>query len=504
LFLMMPLFAQVGKESEYDKMKKSAQSQYDQFKQQSVKDYETFRQKANAEYARLMERAWNPYDVKPAEVMPMAPKPVQVLEAEEAPVTNAQIFYEEDLETRATASGESHDANMPLAEIDDRNPLGQPEPLEPIFPVFDADATVENLLLYGSTFPVRMEKEKNTKNSKKNIKLKNTSERSVARMWKKLSCTYYDNMVAECLQQRRERNLCDWAYVKLTESMAAKHFGEGTNEAVLLQMYLLTQSGYQMRIGRVDDQLTLLMGSKEKIYRYKYFVMDDVNYYILDPSMANKSMYVFDQAFPGEKSLSLAMTQPKFSVNKSDQRTIASEDYPGFKVTVETNQNLIDFYNDYPQCARWDYYSRASMSNVLKSSLLPTLRKALEGKSELEAANMLLNLVQTGLTYKNDESQFGYERPLYPDETIFYPYSDCEDRSILFSCLVRELLGLDVVLLEYRNHLATAVCFNGEVQGDYLTLEGKNYYICDPTCRHAPVGYCHKDFRDKKPIIVRL
>ena len=504
LIAIVPLQAQVGKESEYEKMKKATQSQYEQFKQQSIQDYESFRQKANAEYAQFMEETWKEYEVKAAEALPQSPKPVKVLEAEKAPVTNAQIFYDEDIESRATDLGNSPDADLPMAKTEDKEFSGQPEPLEPILPVFDANAVVQNLFLYGSNFPVRMEKEKEMSAKAKPLKLKNTSEKSVARMWRKLSCTYYDNMVAECLQQRRDRNLCDWAYVKLTETMAAKQFGEGTNEAVLLQMYLLTQSGYQMRIGRVDDHLTLLMGSKEKIYRYKYFILDGVNYYILDPSMANKSMYVFDHAFPKEKALSLAMTQPKLSVARTKQRTITSERYPELKVSIETNQNLIDFYNDYPQCAKWDYYSKASMSDVLKSTLLPGLRKAIEGKSEEEAADIILNLVQTGFTYKVDEDQFGYERPLYPDETFYYPYSDCEDRSILFSCLIRELLNLDVVLLNYPNHLATAVCFNEKVDGDYLTIDDKDYIICDPTCRNAPVGYCHRNYKDKKPKVVRF
>ena len=499
LLLAAPLCAQVGKDN-YEKKMKEQQSQYQQFKQQSLEKYETMRQKANADYARKMEEAWKEYEVHTADVLPSTPKPVTVLEAEDAPVTNAQLFYEEDVEIRSSAPGESADADREGALLLE----DQPEPFEPILPEFDADAVVQNLFLYGSTFPIRMEKEKETEAAAKALKLKNTSEKSVARMWKKLSCTYYDNIVAECLQQRRERNLCDWAYVKLTETMAAKQFGEGTNEAVLLQMYLLTQSGYQMRIGRVGEQLTLLMGSKEKIYRHKYFILDGINYYILDPKMSNKSMYVFDQAFPKEKALSLAIKQPKLSINRSEKRTITSEHYPELEVTVETNKNLIDFYNDYPQCAKWDYYSKASMSNVLKASLLPVLSKAIEGKSEEEAADMILNLVQTGFTYKTDEAQFGYERPLYPDETFYYPYSDCEDRSILFSCLVRELLGLDVVLLSYSNHIATAVCFNQAIDGNYLTINDKNYYICDPTCRNAPVGYCHPDFRDKKPKVVKF
>lgn len=496
-----PIFAQV--DESWSTKKQSAMNEYEKFKAQALKEYNDFRRQANEEYARFMEEAWKEYEVMAAEESPKRPKPVEIMEAEDAPVTNSQILYDDDIETISSIANDIRDSESPLVNIND---LSQPEPMDPILPVFDANAFVQNLFLYGSTFPVKMEIEieKETGKPAKRLKLNNTSEKSVARMWRKLSCTYYDNMVAECLQLRRERNLCDWGYVKLTETMAAKQFGEGTNEAVLLQMYLLTQSGYQMRIGRVNDQLTLMMGSKEKIYRYRYFTLDGVKYYILDQSKANKSMYVFKHAFPKEKPLSLAMMQPKFNVDRTEKRTITSKRYPEIKVTVETNQNLIDFYNDYPQCGKWDYYSKASMSDVLKASLLPTLSKAIEGKSELEAANMILNFVQTGFEYKTDDDQFGYERPLYPDETFYYPYSDCEDRSILFSCLIRELLGLDVVLLNYPTHLATAVHFNGKVKGDYLVIDDQEYVICDPTCRNAPVGYCHSNYKSQTPKVVKF
>ena len=89
--------------------------------------------------------------------------------------------------------------------------------------------------------------------------------------------------------------------------------------------------------------------------------------------------------------------------------------------------------------------------------MYPKLTQQIKGKSQKDAANILIDFVQTAFEYQTDDVQFGYERPLFADETFFYPYSDCEDRSILFAHLVKDLLGLDVVLLYYPGHLATAV-----------------------------------------------
>lgn len=97
-------------------------------------------------------------------------------------------------------------------------------------------------------------------------------------------------------------------------------------------------------------------------------------------------------------------------------------------------------------------------------------------------------LLQTAFEYKTDEEQFGGKRSLFADESLYYPYCDCEDRSILLSILVRDLVGLDVVLLQFPGHLATAVKFNEEVEGDWLDLEDGRYVVCDPTYIGAPVG----------------
>ena len=499
LFFSLSLNAQVEKDDEFKKMEQESRDMFEQFKQQAIDEFESFRQKANAEYAQFMEEAWTFYHVMDAEELPMQPKPVTITFEHEARVTNSKIEYDEIEDSPLERLPNSR---LPLGSTSNEGLelSGQPEPLDPIMTTFDADASMQSLSLYGSPIKVRVEPE-----PKKPIKLRNASEKSVANMWKKLSCPYYDNIVAECLRQRKACNLCDWAYVKLTEKMANKYFEQGSNEAVVLQMYILVQSGYQMRIARVDDQLTLLMGSDERIYKYKFTVMDGIQYYIIDKSMQNKSMLVFDRAFPQEKPLSLAMVQPRFSLEKTGKRTFSAEHYPELEVTVETNKNLLDFYEDYPITGQWNYYSYASLSECVKRSLYPALQSAIAGKTEVEAVDMLLNFVQTGFDYSSDLVQFGYERPLYPDETFYYPYCDCEDRSILFSCLVRELMGLDVVLLSYPSHVSTAVHFNEPVKGDYLMVDDQKYVICEPTwVSGAPVGRCADQFKDKKPKVMRL
>lgn len=115
-----------------------------------------------------------------------------------------------------------------------------------------------------------------------------------------------------------------------------------------------------------------------------------------------------------------------------------------------------------------------------------------------------MNFVQTSFDYATDPEQFGAERPLFGDESFYYPYNDCEDRSILYSILVKDLLGLDVVLLEFPGHLATAVHFTKPVSGDYLDIDGDAYTVCDPTYIGAPVGLMMPECRTQELKVVLL
>lgn len=108
------------------------------------------------------------------------------------------------------------------------------------------------------------------------------------------------------------------------------------------------------------------------------------------------------------------------------------------------------------------------------------------------------------LVYEYDDKVWGGDRAFFADETLYYPYCDCEDQSILFSRLVRDLLGLEVVLVYYPGHLATAVQFTENITGDYVAMNGKRYVICDPTYIGAPVGATMPEMDNAKAKIILL
>jgi hypothetical protein len=180
-----------------------------------------------------------------------------------------------------------------------------------------------------------------------------------------------------------------------------------------------------------------------------------------------------------------------------------SFDYQGekFNLPVRYNSNVIAFYNDYPQTDVKVYFD-AAVSHDLKLSLVENFAPLIAGKSESDAVSMLLRFVQTAFDYQTDDEQFGYEKFFFADELFYYPYSDCEDRSVLFAYLVKRLLGLDVAGLQFPGHIATAVAFTEPVNGDYIIHEGRKFIVADPTYINAPIGLTMPAFAGQEAEII--
>lgn len=130
-------------------------------------------------------------------------------------------------------------------------------------------------------------------------------------------------------------------------------------------------------------------------------------------------------------------------------------------------------------------------------------KRITDGLTQQEAVSLLLDYVQFGFAYKTDQEQFGYEKPFFVDENFFYPYNDCEDRSILFCTLVKEILHLDTVFLHYPQHLAAAVCFTENVNGDFILVDNRKYVVCDPTYIGAPIGKSMPQYQSVTAKVIR-
>ena len=328
--------------------------------------------------------------------------------------------------------------------------------------------------------------------------LRGTSEGEVSEAWSNLSEEDYKSLIDACLSYKKQLNLCDWGYLQLTEEVA-KHFCgvNAKSECSFFHMFLLCQSGYKVKVGRMDNNLVLLVPTDCMLYNISYFDINGSRYFLYKVDSPS-SMYTYNKDFShSTKNISMHITNEQYFNNNPYNKTVKSRKYD-VVVNSKVNVNQIQFFEKYPQC-EFSVYASAKVSEDVKTTVLPILAQSIRGKSEEEAANILIDFVQTGFEYQTDQEQFGYEKPFFVEELFYYPYADCEDRSVLYAYLVHQLMGLDVVLIRYPNHLATAVHFNSHIEGDALIVDGKRYLVCDPTYINAPIGSAMPQFRNVTP-----
>ena len=327
--------------------------------------------------------------------------------------------------------------------------------------------------------------------------------------WTKFAGSEMDNTLYDCLQIRKQLHLSDWAYYLMLKSFAEKCFGK-SNEATFLHAYLYCQSGYKMRLGRSGDKLYLLVGSKHIIYGKMFHYVGGEDFYSFDSK--EPRLQICDVGFPKEQPMSLYISDEQlFADNPTPVREIKSKRYKDMSFKVSINKNLLDFFDTYPASeiegnplSTWEMYARNPLASSVKAQLYPAIMEHIKGLSQADAVNKLLNWVQTGFEYEYDDKVWGHDRAFFAEESLYYPYCDCEDRSILLSHLVRELIGLDVVLVYYPGHLASAVAFTEDVKGDYISYNGKKFVICDGTYIGAPLGMTMPGMDNQKAKVILL
>jgi len=264
---------------------------------------------------------------------------------------------------------------------------------------------------------------------------------------------------------------------------------------VVFHSWLLTQSGFRVRLGRDNGRLHLILNTNVKLVDTPYWTLDDGDYFLLDGSKIDR-MNILGNSFPGTKALRMTFdSRNMFTPKETGLRDLQSKRYPDLHAQVACNKNLLDFMADYPatleekyELTDWAKYAYTPLSESARNRLYPALKSQIQDKSEADASNIILNFVQTAFEYKTDPEVWGKERIFFPEETLFYPYCDCEDRAILFCRLVTDIMGLKTALVYYPGHLAAAVQFNTAIPGDYFIIDGKRFLICDPTYINASIG----------------
>lgn len=466
--ILINLYSLSASAQDYNSYKRQQQEAFNQYRKKSQEEFEEYRRKVNAEFAEFLGKPW---EEKKGEKPVAEPAKEPDVPPVVLPVIDIDIPEDNPI-----------DVNVNFPKLN-----AEPKPLAPVPYRPKAGEKAVSFTFYGTLGSVRFD-------ISKIAHLKGADEEAVSRFWKELSAEAYDNVVADCQNIRYDRDMCDWAYYKMTEKLAEALYNT-RNERAVFHAWLLTQSGFSMRLGKDRGNIYLLPGTSAIIFGKPFWKMSDGYYTLMDDEHLT-AMSMMDVTFPETSPMRLRMTANNVFVKKAlPTRTLVSGKYPSASAKVSCDKNLLAFLEDYPITALegtsdTDYlvFADVDLSESSGGSLLRMLYDQVAGKSEADAANIILNFVQTAFEYKTDDEVWGYERPFFPEETLYYPYCDCEDRAILFCRLIRNVLRLETTFVSYPGHLAAAVHFTEDIPGDFFLVNGKRYLVCDPTYINAPIG----------------
>ena len=461
-------------------------AEYEAWKKKRTEEYNDFRQRANAEYAEFLKKRWADYDVDAAEPAPIpdvSPKPEVAQEpqpSEEAP----------------QALPEPENTVEIVKEI-----VEQEAPVKPT-----KRGKVIGLDFFGDALEVPGNKEEFPF-------MDSANEQGFSTMWSRFS-DITQPTVAYIEEYSTSHHLNGWGSYQLVKRLSEQIYADNKpNERIALQAYLLSQLKYRAQVAISREDLVLLLPFKETIYGVTYLTLDSQKFYIFSYRDSLCPCFrTYDQKFEYAENILSASLDGKMTIGKS--QTIEFERLGailGQKLEAPIYMGNIGLLYSYPLLDNIAYYKQG-FSEEFANAILSPLRKKIEGKSDTEAVNYLLNFVQNGFGYVDDMKVFGRAKQLFVEESFVYGQNNCKDRVGVFSWLVRELVGLEVIGVRFEGnaesngigHITCAIAFKENVAGDYYMYKNKRFVVCDPTYINAGVGQAMPCYKNSKPEFVPI
>ena len=468
-----------------------AESEFEAWKKQRLNQFSEYKSKQDREFAAFLKMHWVGLDTLKGKPLYEEKK---IIEPPKAP----------PVKTRKTPEQKPVMAKVKPKKLGSVNviPKKSPPPLVPP-PVIAPHAQSVQINFLGNklSFPY-------DKSMKKTLRGKINKD-SISNHWSTLAKSNHESLLKQLKHSKQQLKLNDWAYALLIHRVSTELIPHNRNDQALLKWFLLIKSGYKSRLAYEKRNIFLLLATKQQIYASQSLSYNKTKYYLVDfdggkqPRLGR--VYTYDGDYPDSKRLfDLRLQQALITGDTKSKRNLSfSYSDRTYNINTVNNEYMIDFMKTYPQ-VHWGTYFNSNPSTTPRQQIASQLRPHLSGLTEEQAINFLLRFVQTAFKYATDDKQFGYENPLFPEEALYYPASDCEDRSFLFAWLVQELLELNVVGLYYPGHMATAVKLNMNVNGDMVHYKGEKYLVADPTYVNANVGRAMPQFKNAKVEFIKI
>lgn len=432
---------QTRKQQQILDAQKSQFRAYQQANEQKFNKYQTEQQRKLAE---AIAQSWAKIEQYKAKRNPLKPKPTiqpSVIQAKKPP---------------------------PQSRI----PSAKPKPHSP-------QTHTNQLLFYGEplTLPFRPTQVKTQGTGKKRIE-----------HFLLTAADYEQSLYKFITQTQKKLNLDDWAMYLFIKTVAQYIYPNNQDTQRLALWKWMNDIGYDVRIAVIgSNHYRLLLPVTHKLYAMSYVRIAGVPYYMDAPT--KHKIYTYQQKVTNARKIDAI--HPALTKWDKNKKQIASRNLTtringkNHYLLIKYDKRTSALMQDYPQFRLGLYFS-LPLSPLLQQSLRTAFSPLLHGKSKKEQATIMLQTIQQAIAYKTDSEQFGIENYLFAEETFAFPYADCEDRSVLYAWLVKNILHVPVIALLYPNHVTTAVQLPST--GESVTYKGKKYSLADPTYIGASIG----------------
>lgn len=301
----------------------------------------------------------------------------------------------------------------------------------------------------------------------------------------------HNEVLLDSLKSFRQRfALNDWLYYQLIRKVAQVLCpkNEDYNIYTLYKWYFLTAAGFDARLAITGKKLIFYIYNEENIEDIPFFMLGSKKYMCLnihdfEPFDLHLQLPVpVILKVPGAvESFSYRVTRlPDFEPEAYQAKSLDFiYNHRPYHFDIVFNQELKAVFNNYPVVDFASYFN-IPLSRATYQSLVPLLKNNMSGMKAEQGIDYLMRFTRYAFLYENDQENFGRERRLSPEETLFSPYSDCDDRAGLFFYLVKEIYNLPMIALLYPGHINIAVALP-DPKGKLINYKGKSYTVCDPT-----------------------
>lgn len=316
------------------------------------------------------------------------------------------------------------------------------------------------------------------------------SKKSISNFYENMLKGLYQPMIQTLVQYRDEKKLDDWFYYQLIRTTAEKLSPKADNyhRYTLYKWFLLNESGYSATTRFRNDTLLLYVRSEEVIYDVPYYMAGDQQYVCLNYHDYNSNVNFHAVTFTtlslsvgGNNRFSYKVT--RLPVIKKNNYTVKQLqfDYKNkdYRFNVVLDQQMQKIFTNYPVV---EYASQFSipLSQTTYNSLIPVLRESVKGMTQQQGVDYLMQFTRSAFLFETDTKAYGKEKRLSAEQTLFYDYSDCEDRSAFFFNIIKEIYNLPMIVLSYPTHITVAVQFE-HANGTPIVYNGEQYWVCEPT-----------------------